>query len=80
MMSKQQPNKVIFRIPVQPPTFLSAGGGGREVLPYMALTGMCCQIGYGFQGIFVLTGVLISQLCVNRISLYLNGKHVHLHL
>ena len=48
------------------------------VLPYMALTGMCGQIGYGFQPFFVLNGVSISSLFVlNRVSLHLSGKSVH---
>ena len=40
-----------------------------RVLPYVALTGMCNPIGYGFQG--VLNGVSISSLSVlNRVSLH----------
>ena len=33
---------------VQTPDLIP-GGGGEEVLPYTALTGMCGQIGYDFQ-------------------------------
>ena len=55
------------------------GGGGVGVRPYMALTGTCGQIGYGFQPFFVLNGVSISSLFViNGVSLHLNGKSVHL--
>ena len=37
----------------------------------MALTGKCGQIGYGFQRFFI-------TFVLNRISLHLNGKSVHL--
>ena len=55
--------------------------GARGVLPYMTLTGTCGQIGYGFQGIFLLNGVWISSLFVlNRVSLHFNGKGIHFNL
>ena len=42
------------------PPFVRDTPGGGGVLLYMALTGTCCQIGYGFQGSLVLNGVTIS--------------------